>query len=121
MNFTKKLVEHDDLLTSLAASLDTAFAQNMATAAIARVLAVKCALSTADWRTFLSDLQESATLDLESQPLPMEGEERRAAIRYASLGCLAASLNDLALRLSTGDRCGLSPPDLDWPDMDEAN
>ena len=123
MNWTRKLSEHDDVLASLAAALDTTFAQNMANAALVRVLAVKCALVTGDWRVFLSDLQESATLDLESLPLPMEGEERRAAIRVAALDCLAASMNDLVRRLSTNDRDGLPRPgDWDWPDLsDEVN
>lgn len=101
------------MLTQLAASLDMAFAANMASNAIVRVLAVKCALATDNWRTFLSDLQESATLDLECLPLPVDSMERRAAIRVAALDCLAASLNDLAQRLSAGERCGLPHPG-DW-------
>ena len=76
-----EISRHDDMLTLLAATLDLLQAQNMASSALVRVLAVKCALATDSWRVFLSDLQESATLDLESQPLPMEGEERCAAIR----------------------------------------
>jgi hypothetical protein len=123
MNWTRKLSEHDDVLASLAAALDTTVAQNIANAALVRVLAVKCALVTDDWRVFLSDLQESATLDLESLPLPMEGDERRAAIRVAALDCLAASVNDLVRRLSSNDRGGLPRPgDWDWPDdLDEVH
>jgi hypothetical protein len=122
MNWTRKLSDHDDVLTSLAAALDLLQAQNMASAALVRVLSVKCALVTDNWRTFLSDLQESATLDLESLPVPVEGKERRDAIRVAALDCLAASMNDLVRRLSTGERCGLPRPgDWDFPDMDEVH
>ena len=100
LNFIRKLVEHDDVLTSARCFAGHCVRANMATAALVRVLAVKCALATDNWRTFLSDLQELATLDLESLPLPADSMERHAAIRVAALDCLAASLNDLAQRLS---------------------
>ena len=119
-----EIVRHDDILTSLAAALDLLQAQNMATAALVRVLAVKCALVTDNWRVFLADLQESATLDLEALPVLVDGEERREVIRVAALDCLAASMNDLVRRLATVERCSSKPKpgDLDWPDdLDEAH